>query len=93
MITFEEFSNLIDEEQISEANPVTAHLSHYAKAVGRNLVPGYGNARRYLTQRHVDRYKMHKKIATDPNNSEAIREKSRKKMQMHKDAITKRMGE
>ncbi len=91
MLTFEEF--LSENNGDLEEGALKHKVIHYAKAVARNvLAPHYAAGRRYGTQRHVDRYKMHKRIVNDPTSSKEDKEKSKKKMAMHKAAVGRLMG-
>jgi len=90
MISFKEFSDLLDEE--IDEGAIKTKAWHYTKAISRNVMtPSYALIRRVATQRHVDRYKMHKRIASDTSNSAKVRENSKKKMEHHMAAIKKRM--
>lgn len=83
MKTFEEF--------LKEG--VAKHMIiHYAKAALRKITPGYNDIRQISTQRDIDKFNFHNKIADDDTLSISTRMKHQAKAQKYLEKIAKKIG-
>lgn len=65
---------------------------HYAKSALRKITPGYNVIRQISTQRDIDKFNFHNKIADDDTLSISTRMKHQAKAQKYLEKIAKKIG-
>lgn len=82
MKTFEEFVN---------EGMAKHYIAHYAKAALRAVTPGYNDIRQISTQRAVDKFRLHSKIADDEDLQTSTRMKHKAKAQKQLEKLAKKL--